>query len=414
MQEKIAKMKQANFSGTDKLKAIAIVNIFETGKPFGNYAACVVLNDGAGISYGINQFTHRSGSLLAVVEKYLENGGVVGQTLIENALPLLRRNEPVIVRSLAADEALKKALRAAAITREMREAQLHVAFERYLKPAVEACEGSGFILPLSLAVIYDSITHGSYERIRDSVRVTPTGVNSETGITRERVALTYEKSWITEYVRRRDAWLASIPRLNSTRYRTRFFLNQIMLGKWHLDLPLIVNGFRLEEGHIQKLLACADGFLQTAVGPNLEPHTTSSHESIPHIDQQIPASTPQAQPPFVQSTNFSLSSSEKPQAEACTLNNIEKRVNEAAAEFDQADRIATTVITRTDRAKSLWTTVVGTIWQTAWALIGFLAGLPREVWLVVAVIAALLMLFYLYRQIALGKIRELGTPRLER
>jgi hypothetical protein len=45
---------------------------------------------------------------------------------------------------------------------------------------------------------------------------------------------------------------------------------------------------------------------------------------------------------------------------------------------------------------------------------GLIVGVPREVWLVVAVIAALLMLMYLYRQIALGKIRErtLTNPKL--
>jgi len=83
-----------------------------------------------------------------------------------------------------------------------------------------------------------------------------------------------------------------------------------------------------------------------------------------------------------------------------------RSVNAAAAKFDQADRIVTNVVIRTDRAKSLWTTVIGTIWQTAWAVFGFLVGLPREAWLVAAVLAAALMLFYLYRQIALGKIRE--------
>jgi hypothetical protein len=51
------------FSERDKLIALAIVHIFETGKAFGDYTAVAVLNDGAGISYGINQFTHRSGSL---------------------------------------------------------------------------------------------------------------------------------------------------------------------------------------------------------------------------------------------------------------------------------------------------------------------------------------------------------------
>ena len=58
------------FIPTDKAKAFAIVKTFETSDPAGDYAACVVLNDGAGVSYGISQFTHRSGSLYAVAERY--------------------------------------------------------------------------------------------------------------------------------------------------------------------------------------------------------------------------------------------------------------------------------------------------------------------------------------------------------
>ena len=32
------------FTRSEKVKALAIVNVFETSKPFGDYAACVVLN----------------------------------------------------------------------------------------------------------------------------------------------------------------------------------------------------------------------------------------------------------------------------------------------------------------------------------------------------------------------------------
>jgi hypothetical protein len=88
------------------------------------------------------------------------------------------------------------------------------------------------------------------------------------------------------------------------------------------------------------------------------------------------------------------------------LDKLERKVNAAAAKYDQVERIATTAITRNDAAKSLWTTVIGSVTQTFWALFGLFAGLPREVLLVVALIAAVLTLMYLYRQIALGKIRE--------
>ncbi len=377
-------MKQSRFSNFEMLEALAIVSIFETGKPFGEYAACVVLNDGAGISYGISQFTHRSSSLLAVVERYLANGGAVGRTVIENALTLLRRTEPAIIRSVSANDALKKALRVAAITREMREAQLHVAFEQYLKPAVDACAGSGFSLPLSLAVIYDSMTHGSYEKIRDRV-----------------TSHHQEKDWITEYVRKRDSWLASIPRLNATRYRTRFFLNQIMLGKWDLSLPLNVHGFRLEEHHIKNLTAYADGFLDLAVGPNSSPHINLATQQTPFNSPHDSSKTPQAQPPTLNDAE-----SERRADATIALIDLERRIEEFATRFDRVDRSATAIITRTDRAKSLWTTVIGIAWQTIWAVVGFVSGLPREVWFVVALLAAALMLFYLYRQTTLGRIRE--------
>ena len=70
-------MQRANmsFSDNDKLKAMAIVSVFETGKAFDDLSAVAVLNDGAGISYGLSQFTHRSGALAEVLEKYLANGG---------------------------------------------------------------------------------------------------------------------------------------------------------------------------------------------------------------------------------------------------------------------------------------------------------------------------------------------------
>src|SRR5438876_9989277 len=99
------------FSAIDKLKALAIVHIFETSRPFGDYAACVVLNDGAGVSYGINQFTHRSGSLGAVIERYLANGGTIGSETLAGRLPILRYRTTAAISRLASDVTFKKALR---------------------------------------------------------------------------------------------------------------------------------------------------------------------------------------------------------------------------------------------------------------------------------------------------------------
>ena len=366
------------FSNIDKLKVLAIVSVFETSKPFGDYAACVVLNDGAGVSYGINQFTHRSGSLLAVVKTYLANGGQIGRKVLEMNLLRLQAASSKTSALLAADRSFRKALKAAAVSREMRFAQNHVAFERYLKPAIEACRGSGFTLPLSLAVIYDSINHGSWEKIRDRVGECDS-----------------EKTWITAYVRERDAWLLSVPRLMSTRYRTRFFLDQIATGRWDLELPLTVHGIKLTKEMFSR--QTAESLKDSAVEPfdkpaemQAGPAITKPHHSPPHSsgNPQI-----EAQPPIAASGNS-------------RLERIEAKVIEAAARYDRFEKAVMTVVMRKDAAKSLWTTVVGSIWQSSRALFAFLVGLPREVWLIVAIIAAALGLFYLYRQIALGKIRE--------
>lgn len=208
------------YSHRDIQTAKAIIRIFETGDPNGNYRALAVLNDGAGISYGINQFTHRSGSLLKVVKKYFENGGVVGKNVIDRSMGLLARNDAAAIDHLAKNTAFKKALQAAAVTAEMRDAQEFVGEQMYLKPALNACDGSGFKLPLSLAVIYDSLIHGSYAKIRDRVKM-PQDLSGEIA----------EKAWVTSYVRERDRWLGSIVRLRATRYRTRFFLEQIAVGR---------------------------------------------------------------------------------------------------------------------------------------------------------------------------------------
>lgn len=392
------------FSTNDKLKALAVVKIFETSDPFGNYAAVTVLNDGAGVSYGISQFTHRSGSLLAVAEKYLESGSMVGRRVIEERLSLLRLQTAGPVRQLSADTAFKKALQAAAVTREMRDAQEHVAFERYLGPAIGACERSNFVLPLSLAVVYDSMNHGSWATIRERV---PAGLG--------------EKDWITAYVRERDRWLKSSRRLKSTAYRTEFFLSQIQTGRWHLELPLNVHGqvltaavLRTSEEH--KIFVPQNSSAAELSGPQkdsaVEPKITATHPAeisaghSPHsspdptdpaLSRSLPQATvphnPQAQPPNEHTEAGWLSSAAS----------ITKRI---ADRYTQTEETAAAIIRRKDAAKSLWTTVAGTLWQTLWAVYGFLTGLPREIWFAVAVIAAALTLFYLYRQIELGRIRE--------
>ena len=445
------------FTEKDKLKALAVVNIFETGKSFGDYSAVAVLDDGAGISYGISQFTHKSGALAAVIERYLELGGVVGKRVIGLRSELLKKRTSVAVKALADDEEFKKVLKAAALTSEMQEAQMLVMFERYLKPALDVCSEKSFVLPLSLAVVYDSFTHGSWKKISEKVRDRASEPTLDDSPERQSLSAHQaakpqsEKEWISEYVRVRDKWLASVPRLKKTRYRTQFFLKQIAIGHWDLELPLNVNGLVLTEAALRRepmqgklfdfepeepprlrkpqtpLLSKKGSFdilnraiIKDAYGPS-EERTTTPVESLP---ETLPGTFPKTDRPQTRAVpaepraigsgsgqeeepvgGSSGSRQEETDGESC-LDKAEEVVSAAAAKYDQAERIVNTVITRKDAAKSLWTTVVGTILQTAWSIAAFLSDTPRAVWLVVAVVAGALTLAYLYRQSVFKRVRE--------
>ncbi len=262
-----------SFSDRAKLTAFAIVHVFETSRPFGDYAAVAVLNDGAGVSYGVSQFTHRAGSLYKVVNTYLGMGGTVGAAVLRDRMHVLMDSGTHAIQQLANDRQFKDALRFAGETDEMKLAQSQIAENFYMLPAINACEGSGFTCPLSLAVVYDSINHGSFGAIRDRV---PANLP--------------EKQWITEYVRRRHEWLRSKPRLKATSYRTAFFLDEIRDGNWELDLPIYPHGTEINDamfpedadatsagenhpvGETPPPLLCKEGSLDSAVEPvNNEP-----------------------------------------------------------------------------------------------------------------------------------------------
>ena len=70
----------------------AIVSIFETGRlPSPDaYATATVLADGAGVSYGAHQATAHSGSLLAVVAEYYDQGGTLEGWSIDEARSAVR------------------------------------------------------------------------------------------------------------------------------------------------------------------------------------------------------------------------------------------------------------------------------------------------------------------------------------
>lgn len=209
-----------------------VVNAFETGSPDGNYAAVAIFHDGPNnirqITYGRSQTTEY-GNLRQLVLDYVNAGGLFSGALKPYAdrvgkVPLTDDSNFI--------ELLRRAGREDAL---MRTAQDAFFDKRYFLPAMKWADEQGFLLPLSMLVIYDSFVHSGSIR-PDIRRMFPEVTPSRGGD---------EKAWITAYVNARHRYLANHqrPAVRRTIYRTECFKNQIQKKNWNLELlPISANG----------------------------------------------------------------------------------------------------------------------------------------------------------------------------
>lgn len=232
--------KESAMSLTDPQKktAQAIVNIFETGKPVGDYGNVTLMaGDSGHLTYGRSQTTLASGNLFLLVKDYC---GAAGAALAGELAPYLDRLERADL-SLDHDANLKSALRRAGEDPVMHAVQDRFFDRVYFAPSQAACEALGVATALGAAVVYDSHIHGSWGRMRDRA-------NEQIGA----CATVGEKAWIEGYAKVRRSWLLnhSNTLLRRTVYRMDAFIRLIGEKNWDLDLPLYVRGIRIDEDTI--------------------------------------------------------------------------------------------------------------------------------------------------------------------
>ncbi|MBX6773035.1 MAG: chitosanase [Chloroflexi bacterium] len=210
--------------------AKAIIRVFETGRPQPQYGAYAVLPDGAGLSFGAYQFTHASGSLHRVLARAIELNPA---TPLARWMGLLATRTPTALNQAARERELLATLQAESRQTYLQRAQEEVFETAYVQPAIEACAGSGYQLPLTLAVVLDSLVHGSYRTILRRVPAQPS-----------------ERAWVRAYVLARRAWLATYRHpdrrrqdlLRRTVYRMDEFVKLIEAANWQLATPFAVRG----------------------------------------------------------------------------------------------------------------------------------------------------------------------------
>ena len=220
-----------------KRTAQGIVNLFETGHLMGDYGAVTLVAGDAGhLSYGRSQTSLASGGLYTLIDRYCKTEGA---TFGANLTPFLERLRIADV-TLDHDQTLRDILKRAAADPLMRQAQDQFFDETYWTPAnhlaLNACKAQPVVTCLGIAVIYDSVVHGNFTRIRAE---TNAAFPSDPA----------EKDWILRYLDLRREWLAgnANPVLRKCVYRMDELKKLAEAGKWELELPLTVRGVPITE-----------------------------------------------------------------------------------------------------------------------------------------------------------------------
>lgn len=221
-----------------KKAAQAIINIFETGSVLGKYDSVVsVTGDPGGLTYGAKQTTLNSGNLYLLIKAYAEAEGALFADELRPYLSRLKNRD----RELNQDVTLHSILRQAGRDPVMIQEQ-DAFFDRvYWIPALNSADAINIQTALGIAIVFDSITHGSWGLIRDRT-TNRSGNPSSIG----------EKNWIKHYVDVRRDWLAnhSIQILHLTVYRMDAFKKIIQDSNWDLTLPFTVRGLVIDEDNL--------------------------------------------------------------------------------------------------------------------------------------------------------------------
>jgi chitosanase len=216
--------------------AQAIVNIFETGTVEGDYANVTsVKGDLGGLTYGRSQTTLMSGNLFTLIKMYCDANQAEFADDLRPYLDELKAKDI----SLNNNQTLHNLLRKAGRELIMEKTQDTFFDEVYWQPAVTSANKINVQTALGMAVVFDSIVHGSWSRRRNDTN-TKFGSLSELG----------EKKWIKHYVDVRREWLKnSNPStlLPKTVYRMDALKDLINNNNWDLVLPFTVREQTISE-----------------------------------------------------------------------------------------------------------------------------------------------------------------------
>jgi len=212
-----------------KATAQAIVNVFETGRPQGDYARIGLIDgDAGGLSYGRAQVSLGSGNLARLLNEYCGEPDALHAGALRPYLPRLSARDA----TLNHDDGFRASLAAAGADPCMRRIQDAYFDREFWQLALRRAEAHEITTPLGIAVVYDSCIQGGFASVALDV-----------DMHKGRPPAVREECWIEFYVKSRRSFLAhSRPPLPSTTYRLDAFMQLIEAGNWNLDLPITAHG----------------------------------------------------------------------------------------------------------------------------------------------------------------------------
>jgi len=255
-------------------KVKGIIRLFETGRLESNYDLLVVLPDGAGITFGVEQTTENSGGLYRLLQVYCNLGGKFAD-LFEPYMRLLYGSPKGKKWALTNNDEFKGLLTRAVHYDSIMIAAQDLYFEKeYMLPASIISGQYALTMPLSFAVIYDSCIHsgvGDYLSEEPPKKGTPwhlwrfeDKLDAECEEHEEMASIgscevlagddselpdfkwdddEEEKAFISGYVQYRLNWLKNHNReaIRATAYRMFAFLRMIEADNWDLESPVEVH-----------------------------------------------------------------------------------------------------------------------------------------------------------------------------
>lgn len=225
-----------------KKTAQAILSVFETGKAEGDYGACAVLEDGAGISYGLHQVTDGGGNLLVLMESYVAADGMYAEAVatyfrwIEQHGSTHEDPKHLTPKCVSLMEILSSAGDGDVIMRECQDTVFDTA---YWQPAARQALDMALVTPLAWCAVYDTCIHSGPGGVGKIRRMFPESPPSKGG--------SDEETWTKAYLSARYSWLANHDnaRVRQSKGRVGALMALVEDDNWQLDKPLRVLGIEV-------------------------------------------------------------------------------------------------------------------------------------------------------------------------